>query len=82
MIVQECECFLQASYNCIEEAQVANATTFVKRVVMTHTKTTDVSFLSFLEVDRDGNVNVSKLGKKPYLTAGFGGFFDITANAR
>ena len=44
----------------------------------------DVSFLSFLEVDRDGNVNVSKLGRKPYLTAGAGcgGFVDITANAR
>lgn len=42
----------------------------------------DVSFLSFLEVDIDGNVNVSKLGKKPYLTAGCGGFVDITANAR
>ncbi|MFV0410867.1 MAG: acyl CoA:acetate/3-ketoacid CoA transferase [Paracoccus sp. (in: a-proteobacteria)] len=41
----------------------------------------DVSFLSFLEIDRDGNVNVSKLGKKPYLTAGCGGFVDITANA-
>ena len=41
----------------------------------------DVSFLSFLEVDVDGNVNVSKLGKKPYLTAGCGGFVDITANA-
>lgn len=42
----------------------------------------DVSFLSFLEVDLDGNVNVSKLGKKPYLTAGCGGFVDITSNAR
>ncbi|AUH33299.1 acyl CoA:acetate/3-ketoacid CoA transferase [Paracoccus tegillarcae] len=42
----------------------------------------DMSFLSFLEVDRQGNVNVSKLGKKPYLTAGCGGFVDITANAR
>ena len=42
----------------------------------------DVSFLSFLEVDTDGNVNVSKLGKKPYLTAGCGGFVDITAQAR
>ncbi len=42
----------------------------------------DVSFLSFLEVDVEGNVNVSKLGKKPYLTAGCGGFVDITANAR
>ena len=29
----------------------------------------DMSFLSFLEVDVEGNVNVSKLGKKPYLTA-------------
>lgn len=42
----------------------------------------DMSFLSFLEVDRQGNVNVSKLGKKPYLTAGCGGFVDITAHAR
>ncbi len=42
----------------------------------------DVSFLSFLEVDGEGNVNVSKLGKKPYLTAGCGGFVDITAGAR
>ncbi len=41
----------------------------------------DVSFLSFMEVDVDGNVNVSKLGKKPYLTAGCGGFVDITAHA-
>jgi propionate CoA-transferase len=42
----------------------------------------DVSFLSFMEVDVEGNVNVSKLGKKPYLTAGCGGFVDITAHAR
>jgi acyl CoA:acetate/3-ketoacid CoA transferase len=42
----------------------------------------DLSFLSFMEVDRDGNVNVSKLGKRPYLTAGCGGFVDITAHAR
>jgi len=42
----------------------------------------DVSFLSFLEVDIAGNVNVSKLGKKPYLTAGCGGFVDITSGAK
>ena len=42
----------------------------------------DQTFLSFLEVDVAGNVNVSKLGKKPYLTAGCGGFVDITAHAR
>jgi acyl CoA:acetate/3-ketoacid CoA transferase len=42
----------------------------------------DMSFLSFLEVDVEGNVNVSKLGKKPYLTAGAGGFVDITSQAR
>lgn len=42
----------------------------------------DMSFLSFLEVDVEGNVNVSKLGKKPYLTAGCGGFVDITAHAK
>lgn len=42
----------------------------------------DISFLSFLEVDVEGNVNVSKLGKKPYLTAGCGGFVDITSHAK
>jgi len=42
----------------------------------------DVSFLSFMEVDAEGNVNVSKLGKKPYLTAGCGGFVDITSGAK
>lgn len=42
----------------------------------------DMAFLSFLEVDVNGHVNVSKLGKKPYLTAGCGGFVDITAHAR
>jgi acyl CoA:acetate/3-ketoacid CoA transferase len=42
----------------------------------------DLSFLSFLEIDVEGNVNVSKLGKKPYLTAGCGGFVDITAHSR
>ena len=33
-------------------------------------------------MDRDGNVNVSKLAKRPYLTAGVGGFIDITARGR
>ncbi|PRY19917.1 acyl CoA:acetate/3-ketoacid CoA transferase [Aliiruegeria haliotis] len=42
----------------------------------------DVAFLSFMEVDVEGNVNVSKLGKKPYLTAGCGGFVDITSHGR
>ena len=42
----------------------------------------DIAFLSFLEVDREGNVNVSKLDKKPYLTAGCGGFVDITSHAK
>lgn len=42
----------------------------------------DVSFLSFMEVDVQGNVNVSKLAKKPYLTAGCGGFVDITSHAK
>jgi propionate CoA-transferase len=42
----------------------------------------DVTLLSFLQVDRHGSVNVSKLGAKPYLTAGCGGFVDITAHAK
>jgi len=42
----------------------------------------DCTLLSFMQVDGDGSVNVSKLGAKPYLTAGCGGFIDITAFAR
>ncbi len=41
----------------------------------------DVTLLSFLQVDENGSVNVSKLGAKPYLTAGCGGFVDITSHA-
>ena len=40
------------------------------------------SLLSFLEIDRAGNVNVSRLSAKPHVTAGAGGFVDITARAR
>jgi acyl CoA:acetate/3-ketoacid CoA transferase len=40
------------------------------------------SLLSFMQVDSDGNVNVSRLGARPHVTAGIGGFIDITANAR
>jgi propionate CoA-transferase len=42
----------------------------------------DASFLSFLEIDRDGSVNVSQLAHRPHVTAGAGGFVDITARAR
>jgi propionate CoA-transferase len=42
----------------------------------------DRSCLSFLQVDREGNVNVSRLASRPHVTAGCGGFIDITANAR
>ena len=42
----------------------------------------DASLLSFLEIDREGSVNVSKLGVRPHVTAGAGGFVDITARAR
>jgi propionate CoA-transferase len=42
----------------------------------------DVALLSFLQVDGDGSVNVSRLASKPYLTAGCGGFVDITAHAK
>ena len=35
-----------------------------------------------MEVDTDGNVNVSRLAAKPHVTAGCGGFVDITAHAR
>ncbi len=42
----------------------------------------DASLLSFLQIDREGNVNVSRLAARPHLTAGIGGFIDITARAR
>jgi propionate CoA-transferase len=42
----------------------------------------DCAFLSFLQIDADGSVNVSKLAGRPYLTAGVGGFIDITAHAK
>jgi propionate CoA-transferase len=42
----------------------------------------DVALLSFLQIDAHGNVNVSKLAAKPYLTAGCGGFVDITTHAK
>jgi propionate CoA-transferase len=42
----------------------------------------DCGFVSFLQIDQAGNVNVSKLAKRPYLTAGVGGFIDITARGR
>jgi propionate CoA-transferase len=42
----------------------------------------DRTFLSFLQIDADGSVNVSKLAAKPHVTAGVGGFVDITARAK
>ena len=42
----------------------------------------DCSLLSFLEVDAQGSVNVSRLSATPHRTAGAGGFVDITARAR
>lgn len=39
------------------------------------------SLLSFLEIDRYGNVNVHHLPKKRHVTAGVGGFADITSSA-
>lgn len=40
------------------------------------------ALLSFLQVDADGSVNVSRLAMRPHVTAGIGGFIDITAHAR
>ena len=42
----------------------------------------DCSLLSFLEIDANGSVNVSRLSATPHRTAGAGGFVDITARAR
>ena len=42
----------------------------------------DCSLLSFLEIDAEGSVNVSRLSATPHRTAGAGGFVDITTGAR
>jgi propionate CoA-transferase len=42
----------------------------------------DCALLSFLQIDSHGSVNVSKLGIRPHVTAGAGGFVDITSRAR
>lgn len=39
------------------------------------------ALLSFLEVDQQGNVNVHSLPKRRHVTAGIGGFADITSAA-
>lgn len=41
-----------------------------------------MSLLSFLQIDKGGSINVSKLGVRPHVTAGAGGFVDITARAK
>jgi acyl CoA:acetate/3-ketoacid CoA transferase len=41
----------------------------------------DVAMLSFLEVSARGDVNVSHLPSRPHVTAGVGGFADITTHA-
>ncbi|MFT9377034.1 MAG: acyl CoA:acetate/3-ketoacid CoA transferase, partial [Komagataeibacter saccharivorans] len=42
----------------------------------------DLSLLSFLQIDGNGSVNVSRLSARPHVTAGSGGFVDITSRAR
>jgi propionate CoA-transferase len=42
----------------------------------------DRAMLSFLEIDREGNVNVHYLAKRRHVTAGVGGFADITSRAK
>jgi len=42
----------------------------------------DASLLSFLQIDKSGSVNVSQLSARPHVTAGAGGFVDITAAAK
>jgi propionate CoA-transferase len=42
----------------------------------------DRTFLSFMQIDGNGSVNVSRLAARPHVTAGAGGFVDITARAK
>jgi len=41
----------------------------------------DAALLSFLQIDRSGSVNVSQLAARRHVTAGAGGFVDITCRA-
>ncbi|MFA2170416.1 acyl CoA:acetate/3-ketoacid CoA transferase, partial [Escherichia coli] len=38
--------------------------------------------MSFLQIGADGSVNVSHLPARPHVTAGCGGFIDITSHAK
>lgn len=42
----------------------------------------DHAMLSFLQIDREGNVNVHHLPGRRHVTAGVGGFADITSKAK
>jgi len=42
----------------------------------------DAALLSFLQIDRAGSVNVSQLSVRRHVTAGAGGFVDITCRAK
>jgi propionate CoA-transferase len=42
----------------------------------------DVICLSFAEMDREGNVNVTRLKQMPHVLAGAGGFSNIVQNAK
>lgn len=42
----------------------------------------DASLLSFLQIGKNGSVNVSRLAARPHVTAGAGGFVDITTRAK
>ena len=41
----------------------------------------DATLLSFLQISANGSVNVSRLAARPHVTAGAGGFVDITTRA-
>ena len=42
----------------------------------------DTTLLSFLQIGENGSVNVSRLAARPHVTAGVGGFADITTRAK
>lgn len=42
----------------------------------------DLTLMSFLQIGADGSVNVSYLPARPHVTAGCGGFIDITSHAK
>lgn len=60
-------------------AHIANEEGLLESLTLTAEPGLDLAFLAFAQTDQEGNVNVSKFGRK---VAGAGGFINISQNAQ